>query len=187
MKLNLIFNFKNLKIIQDILIMKDYYNLTRLLPKFKLFILLIIIICFAEVFVFDLNKVISDSMSPLLKTGDTIIISKLHFGYISLSEIKRFDVVLFKKDGKKTVKRCIGKAGESFQIINDVIFINSLPIESYNYQSPNPNDIKIETSLSVFELIRKNKWTLKNFGEFMIPYKDFKIKLNKSNKSNMPI
>ena len=99
----------------------------------------------------------------------------------SLSEIKRFDVVLFKKDGKKTVKRCIGKAGESFQIINDVIFINSLPIESYNYQSPNPNDIKIETSLSVFELIRKNKWTLKNFGEFMIPYKDFKIKLNKSN------
>lgn len=70
------------------------------------------------------------SMGETLQDGDEIIINKL--SYI-ISEPKRFDIIVFKQDGKEhnyyNIKRIIGLPGEIIQIIDGSVYINGEKLE----------------------------------------------------------
>lgn len=67
--------------------------------------------------------VIGNSMSPLLNSGDVILMDRLAY---DLGTPKRFDIVVFdrEKDGSYYIRRVIGLPGETVQIVNGIVYIN---------------------------------------------------------------
>lgn len=57
------------------------------------------------------------SMMPTLHDGDRVIINR--FG-----NVDRFDVIIFKDEGREYVKRVIGIPGDKIVYKNDTLFIN---------------------------------------------------------------
>lgn len=71
--------------------------------------------------VFFVGNIVSDSMSPTMKTGDMIIGSRL---YYSNNDYECGDKIFFKKDGKYLGKRVIGLSGDTITFKNGYVVIN---------------------------------------------------------------
>ncbi|MEN8223288.1 MAG: signal peptidase I [Acidobacteriota bacterium] len=79
------------------------------------------------IYLFSPYKVIGNSMSPVLKSGEKVIISTL----LPARKIDRFDIVVIKPpgmNGKKLIKRVIGLPGELIQIKSGDVLINDSKI-----------------------------------------------------------
>lgn len=81
------------------------------------FALVIVFIC--REFIFAPVHVKGESMEPIFENKDRVIINKL-------SEIERFDVIVFKEPVKdeQYIKRVIGLPGDSVEMRDDVLHIN---------------------------------------------------------------
>jgi signal peptidase I len=80
-------------------------------------------------YVVSAYKIEGDSMKPLLRDQERILISKLA---IKKDNLRRFDiVVLYKPDEpeKSLVKRIIGLPGEVIEIRAGIVFINDKPLK----------------------------------------------------------
>ncbi|WP_019414450.1 signal peptidase I [Paenisporosarcina sp. TG20] len=100
---------------------------------------LTIIIVIKSFFVTNYS-VSGQSMEPILKNGDKVLVSKI--SYI-IGDIDRLDVLVFHKDENEDyVKRVIGIPGDVISYVNDELFINKKRVEepyliSYGaYQHP---------------------------------------------------
>ncbi len=73
-------------------------------------------------------RIAGQSMSPLLESGDVVLINRLAY---DLGKPKRFDVVVFSREDKRTnVKRVIGLPGETVQIAEGLLYINNRPLDA---------------------------------------------------------
>ena len=83
-------------------------------------------------FALEKTNMVGDSMEPTLSSGDTILIDK--FSY-RINDPARFDVIVFKKDGKEhsyySIKRIVGIPGDRLQILDGHVFINGEKLEEY--------------------------------------------------------
>lgn len=74
--------------------------------------------------------VLGDSMNLTLKDREKIIINKMVYRY---SDPERFDVIVFRQSGKEhsyyNIKRIIGLPGETVQIIDGMVYIDSTILE----------------------------------------------------------
>lgn len=85
-------------------------------------IVVIAMACFTVYAFGNQVSVSGNSMSPLLNSGDVVLMNQLVF---DLDEPKRFDVVVFQREDKKTnIKRIIGLPGETVQIQDGQVLIN---------------------------------------------------------------
>lgn len=74
------------------------------------------------------EKIAGQSMAPLLNSGDVVLMNRLAYDF---SSPKRFDVVVFQREDKKSnVKRVIGLPGEEIQIKGGSIFIDGQILEA---------------------------------------------------------
>lgn len=75
-------------------------------------------------------KVAGQSMAPLLRGGDVVLLDRLAYDFGSP---KRLDVVVFEReDHKFNVKRVIGLPGEVVQIMDGLVYIDGLRLEAGN-------------------------------------------------------
>lgn len=75
-------------------------------------------------FLFSPYRVVGDSMQPVLRHGDKVLISNS----LLTGEIQRFDIVVIRPPGmkgKKLVKRVVGLPGESIEIRSGELLINN--------------------------------------------------------------
>ena len=76
------------------------------------------------------TNMVGDSMESTLSSGDTIMINKLLY---RIKSPRRFDVIVFKKDGKEhsyySIKRIIGLPGEHVLIAGGKIYIDGVMLE----------------------------------------------------------
>lgn len=102
-------------------------------------------------FTVEITNMVDDSMDTTLQRDDTILINKL--AYIR-SKPERFDVIVFRKDGKEhsyySIKRVIGLPGETVLIKDGKVFINGeelkeqVIVESINICGLAENGITLE-------------------------------------------
>jgi len=87
----------------------------------------------------DWNEVPTGSMKPTIIEGDRIFVNKLAydlkfplttFHLATWADPERGDIVVFYSpaDGKRLVKRIIGKPGDTIAMIDNTIFINGSPL-----------------------------------------------------------
>lgn len=76
------------------------------------------------------TNMVGDSMEATLSSGDTILINKLLY---RIKSPERFDVIVFKKDGKEhsyySIKRIIGLPGERVLIAGGKIYLDGVLLE----------------------------------------------------------
>ena len=74
--------------------------------------------------------VAGQSMEPTLAASDVVLVNRVTYHF---DDPSRFDVVVFEKENnsavKKYVKRVIGLPGETVQIIEEMIYIDGVPLE----------------------------------------------------------
>ncbi len=75
----------------------------------------------------DTANVLSDSMSPTLCTGDTVVLARLHNG----DRVQRNDIVTFPspRDGEQTIKRVVATQGETVVIKDALLYVDGLVVD----------------------------------------------------------
>lgn len=94
-------------------------------------------------------KVDGNSMQPTLKDNDIILY------YKSKRNIKRFDIIIFKRNNNLFIKRVIGLPGDSIKYIDNTLYVNDNPIEE-DFQKSITNDFNI-SDITSSDVIPNNK------------------------------
>lgn len=97
----------------------------------------------------DFAKVDGNSMQPTLKDNDIILY------YKSKKNIKRFDIIIFKRNNNLFIKRVIGLPGDSIKYIDNTLYVNDNPIEE-DFQKSITNDFNI-SDITSSDVIPNNK------------------------------
>jgi len=101
----------------------------------------VVLVLVLRSFLFEPFRIPSDSMMPTLQDGDFILVNKFSYGlrlpvlntkFLSLGEPKRGDVVVFRwpvDPAVNYIKRVVGLPGDRIKVIDDVIYVNGVPLE----------------------------------------------------------
>lgn len=104
------------------------------------YIIIILIVVLIRSFIITPIIVSGDSMKPNLHNKEVLLEQKI--GYNS-SSIKRFDIVVIKKDNEEIIKRIIGLPGEHISYKNNKLYVNDKLVKSeYTYRDT--NDFNLE-------------------------------------------
>lgn len=115
-------------------------------------------------------------MNNTYKAGNKVLIIKNFYS------ITYNDVIIFKHENKKMIKRCIGLPGNTFKIIKGKTYLDNvlIPLPSNAVDKKNSESDAFSRS-EIYSTYGKNEWTLYNFGAFLIPKKGMVIALNPKN------
>lgn len=107
----------------------DETNMLRRVVNWVVDIIVVISLAWFVVYGFGTQiKMAGQSMAPVLSSDDVVLMNRLAYDFGSP---KRFDVVVFQRDDKKSnVKRVIGLPGEVIQIKGGSIYINDVLLET---------------------------------------------------------
>lgn len=90
----------------------------------------LVLAVFVVLFLCDRVTVTGQSMDPTLAASDVVLVDRVNYHF---KDPARFEVIVFEKENnravKKYVKRVIGLPGETVQIIEEVIYIDGVPLE----------------------------------------------------------
>ena len=96
------------------------------------YVIIIVIVLLIKHFIVTPIKVNGDSMNNTLKDKDIMILDKISYRF---QDIKRFDIVVIKKDKEYLIKRVIGLPGETVEYKNNKLYINNKNIaEKFNHE-----------------------------------------------------
>lgn len=116
-----------------------------------LHVLLCIVLAFAAAKlvsskVIQITTVHGDSMEATVSDGDRLFVGKIIYRF---EEPKRFDVIVFTKDGEvNLIKRIIGLPGEKVEIKDGIIYIDGIELEEqYGLDPMNPEAEPVEMQL----------------------------------------
>lgn len=94
-----------------------------------------------RIFVISVYAVHNNSMSPTLKSGDSVFVYRLPFSVhlpffnqtnLAAKVLRRGDVVVFRVDGHDFIKRVLGFAGDRVEIKNGHLFVNDSLLQAYS-------------------------------------------------------
>jgi signal peptidase I len=85
-------------------------------------------------------RIPTSSMEDTLLVGDFLLVNKFIYGskipftdvrLPKIREPKRGDIIVFKHptDGKDFIKRCVGVAGDTIEMRNDVLYVNGTAVD----------------------------------------------------------
>ena len=90
----------------------------------------LVLAVFVVLFLCDRVTVTGQSMEPTLAASEVVLVNRVTYHF---DDPERFDVIVFEKENnsavKKYVKRVIGLPGETVQIIEEVVYIDGVPLE----------------------------------------------------------
>lgn len=94
-------------------------GLLEMVPYF----ILIMVLIFVRLFIVTPVRVDGPSMENTLKENDILILNKFDHSY------ERFDIVVFKYNNQKLIKRVIGLPGETVEFKNNKLYVNGKYLE----------------------------------------------------------
>ncbi len=88
------------------------------------YIVIIVVVVLIRTFIVTPVQVDGESMYPTLLDNQILILKKYDHSY------DRFDIVVFKYNNSKLVKRVIGLPGETVSYKNNILYINNKEIDN---------------------------------------------------------
>lgn len=174
----------------------------------KLLILLLFLALLLKIFVVDAFKIPTGSMKDTLLEGDFILVNKLAYSFSTphqvpfwgkrLDRIEMFsigkpefnDVVAFEipanyydpaaSDYSVLIKRIIGLPGDTIELKDQELFINSTKYRTPSFIKINLNDkpfVKADSKIFPYD----GKWNLDNYGPIVIPKKGMTVEITPKN------
>jgi signal peptidase I len=113
---------------------------------------LLILVIFAQAFIFQNFEIPSGSMEKTLLIGDHVLVDRTTFApptkwapFVHFRDIHRGDVIVFLKPNPEQpdlilVKRAIGLPGDRIHLRNGVVYLNGVAQNEPNAIQPNEND-----------------------------------------------
>lgn len=115
----------------------------RIIKEYGIYVIIIVIILLIKTYIVAPIIVNGDSMYSTLNDGDIMILNKLEY---QTSNIKRFDIVVIKYDGRHIIKRIIGLPGETVEVKDNTLYINGKAyVEQYLDSDTITEDFSIAT------------------------------------------
>ena len=111
-------------------------NIKELYP----YVIIIIVVVLIRSFIITPVIVSGNSMLPNFNDGELLLVKKI--GY-NEKTIKRFDVIVIKKDKEEIIKRVIGLPGEHISYKNNKLYVNDKLVQE-NYTHLNTKDFNLE-------------------------------------------
>ncbi len=103
-----------------------------LLSGWLSYIIIIIAVILLKQFIIAPIRVNGDSMNETLLDKDIMILDKISYRF---TDIKRFDIVVIKKDKEYLIKRVIGLPGENVEYRDNKLYINDKEVkENFNHE-----------------------------------------------------
>jgi signal peptidase I len=87
------------------------------------YVLIVVAVVTIRMFIITPVKVQGDSMTPTLNDKEILLLKKYDTKY------ERFDIVVFKTDDSKLVKRVIGLPGEHIKYVDNKLYVNNKIVE----------------------------------------------------------
>ncbi len=105
------------------------------------FLLLLVLIIIVKFFVVSPIRVNGDSMNPTLEDRDIMILDEISYRF---SEIKRFDIVVVRKNGEYLIKRVIGLPGDVIRYEDNTLYIDDKEVEEkFDHEETKDFEIKV--------------------------------------------
>ena len=115
-------------------------NKKNIIKEILNYLLIILLVVFIRLFLFDPAKVDGPSMNTTLSDGEVLILNKIRY---KTEEIKRFDIVVAKADNTRIIKRVIGLPGDTIYCKDNEIYVNGKKIDN-SFASTKTDDFKLE-------------------------------------------
>ena len=77
------------------------------------------------------TRIVDESMSPELRTGEVVLCDRMG-RFFQMPE--RGDLVLFQTPDGLFVKRIVGMPGDTIELVDGYVFINSIPLDESDYE-----------------------------------------------------
>lgn len=125
----------------------------KIIKELYPYVIIIIVVILTRSFIITPVIVSGKSMLPNFNGGELLLVRKIDYNE---KTIKRFDVVVIKKDKEEIIKRIIGIPGEHISYKNNKLYINDELI-SEDYSHLNTKDFNLEEICSC-SIIPKGKY-----------------------------
>ena len=112
----------------------------KIIKELYPYVIIIIVVVLIRSFIITPVIVSGNSMLPNFNDGELLLVKKI--GY-NEKAIKRFDVIVIKKDKEEIIKRVIGLPGEHVSYKNNKLYIND-KLVSEDYTHLNTKDFNLE-------------------------------------------
>jgi len=107
------------------------------------YIIIIVIVLLIKQFIITPIRVNGNSMNDTLVDKDVMILDKISYRF---SNIKRFDIVVVKKNNEYLIKRVVGLPGEKLEYKDNKLYINDKFIEE-NFLRRDTEDFILEEEI----------------------------------------
>lgn len=118
----------------------DFREVTEFFRDVLKYIIVIAIVLFLAIYVFSFQQIVGPSMQNTLVEDDIVIVNKLIY---KISEIKRGDVVIVKKNDKFMVKRIVGLPSEYIEYKDNKLVIDGKTFVE-DYTSSDTKDFSLK-------------------------------------------
>lgn len=95
----------------------------KYIKMFLPYVIIVVVVVIIRTFIVTPVRVEGTSMYPTLSNGDILLLKKYD------KKIDRFDIIVFKYNGEKLVKRVIALPYETIKYENSILYINDEVVE----------------------------------------------------------
>ena len=112
----------------------------KIIKELYPYVIIVVVVILVRTFIITPVIVSGSSMKPNFNDGELLLVRKIKYNE---KTIKRFDVVVIKKDKEEIIKRVIGLPGEHISYKNNKLYVNDKLVQE-NYTHLNTKDFKLE-------------------------------------------
>ena len=116
----------------------------KIIKELYPYVIIVVVVILVRTFIITPVIVSGNSMKPNFNDGELLLVRKIKYNE---KTIKRFDVVVIKKDKEEIIKRVIGLPGDKVEYIDNKLYINGEYIKE-----PFLNDDVYTTNFSLSDI-----------------------------------